>query len=122
MAAVLLVGGLTAACGSSQPAVGDSDASCSLSAEPTVTGIVTAYEVTLSAATNEGGYFSSTASVTVSGAQGPPTTTKESLNTPISISEDPGMYIVQATIPLKSSAPSNYRGVSCRMTLTVDSG
>ena len=118
---VLLAGGLTAACGSSQPLIGDSDASCSLSAEPTATGIVTAYEVTLSAPSNEGGYFSSTASVTVSGGLSDPTTTSESLSTPIPVTEDPGIYIVQARVPLASNAPSNYQGVTCQMTLTVNS-
>ncbi|GAA2746504.1 hypothetical protein [Kitasatospora cinereorecta] len=120
-AALLLAGGLAAGCGSGGPTVGDSDASCSLSARPTVTGVVTAYEVTLSAATDEKGYFSPTASVTVSGGQAAPVTTDVTLGSPISVPRDPGIYIVQAAVPLKADAPHNYRAVSCRMTLTVNS-
>ncbi|MFG3284550.1 hypothetical protein [Streptomyces sp. NPDC048111] len=121
--AVLLVGALAAGCGGGSGAtVADSDASCTLSAVPTVTGRTTAYEVALSAATNEKGYFASKASVTVSGGLGEPTTTDEALETPIQVPPSPGIYVVQATIPLKPDAPSNYRGVSCQLTLTVNSG
>ncbi|MCX5388203.1 hypothetical protein [Streptomyces sp. NBC_00083] len=119
---VLLAGGLAAACGSGGPTVGDSDASCAISAQPTVTGVTTAYQVTLSAATNEVGYFEKKASVTVSGGLSATSTTSEALGTPISVPSAPGTYFVQASVPLASGAPSNYRGVQCRLTLTVNPG
>ncbi|WP_328311939.1 hypothetical protein OG432_17825 [Streptomyces sp. NBC_00442] len=121
-AVVLLASGLAAACGSGGPTVGDSDASCGISAQPTVTGVTTAYEVTLSAAGNEVGYFAKDASVTVSGGVSGTTTTSQTLGTPIRVPSAPGIYLVQASVPLTSGAPSNYRGVECRLTLTVNSG
>ncbi|MFG2719804.1 hypothetical protein ACGFW5_16125 [Streptomyces sp. NPDC048416] len=121
-AALLVAGGFLAACGSSEPTVGDSDASCSISAQPTVTGVITAYQVSLSAASNEVGYFSRMASVTVSGGQEPPTTTSEALDTPIPVPQVPGVYFVQASIQMAGNVPRNYRGVQCQLSLTVNAG
>ena len=119
MASVLIAAGLAAGCGSSGGDGGGQGGGDSCGVSDSSTGSEESYTVTLQAASIDNGYFSQTASVTISGGLDDPSTSSEPLNTAIPVTLDSGTYVIRATIAPSANAPSTVTSVSCSTDIYV---